>query len=96
MSVKWFPIREADLPYDDLDGKRVEFELSSNHRNESHVSGTGKFNLIPGIHGLVRLEINCELRDGSFVRLPMRPVFLSSIKRNQSASQTDFHLNFRR
>jgi hypothetical protein len=96
MSVKWFPIREGDLPYDDLDGKRVKFELISNQRNEGHVSGTGKFNLIPGINGLVRLEIQCDLRDGSLLRVPMRPVFLISIKRNQPGSETDFCLNFRR
>ena len=96
MNVKWFPIREAALPFNDLDGKLVEFELLGNQRNEGHVSGTGKFNLIPGIHGLVRLEINCNLRDGSFVRLPMRPVFLSSIKRNLLGVETDFCLNFRR
>jgi len=96
MSVKWFPIREGDLPYDDLDGKRVEFELASNQRNEGHVSGTGKFSLIPGTNGLVRLEINCNLRDGSFVRLPMRPVLLSSIKRNLPGAETDFCLNFQR
>jgi hypothetical protein len=96
MSVKWFPIREADLPYDDLDGKQVEFELLGSQGNEGRFSGTGKFNLIPGTNGLVRLEVNCHPPDGSLLRLPMRPVFLSSIKRNRPGSETDFRLNFRR
>jgi len=94
--MKLFFLRERDLPHNDLDGRRVEFDLSGNQRNEGQMSGTGKFDLIPCPDGLVRLAIHSQLPDGSLVRIPMRPVFLSSIKRSPPGTAADFSLNFRR
>jgi hypothetical protein len=60
------------------------------------MSGTGQFDLIPCPNGLVRLAIHSQLSDGSLVRIPMRPVFLSSIGRSPSGSEFEFKLDFRR
>jgi hypothetical protein len=96
MRTKWFPIRERDLPFDDLDGKTVEFLLSGQQSNEGFLAGVGKFDQTPCLNGLVALEIKREFVCGCLDRIPMRPVFLSSIKRGSPGSTVDFSLNFRR
>jgi hypothetical protein len=96
MKANWFPIRERDLPFDDIDGKSVEFLLSGKQYNEGFLAGVGKFDQIPCTDGLVRLEIRREFSCGCLDRIPMRPVFLSGIKRNPPGSKTEFTLHFRR
>lgn len=89
-------IREFDLPYGDLDSKSVKFELDGDQPNEGHMCGTGTFDLIQCPKGLVRLSIHCHPRPGELVRIPMRPAFLSHLKRNPAGSDTEFSLSFRR
>ena len=68
MKAMWFPIRERDLPFDDIDGKSVEFLLSGRGRNEGVMAGVGKFDLTPRSDGLVRLEIKRDFGCGCLDR----------------------------
>jgi hypothetical protein len=82
------------LPFEDLDGKTVEFRLSGRPKHP-YLSGTGRFDIIPsGKPDFLRIEIRVRPPDGSSIRVPLSRTMAQCIKKASPQSAFDFCLFF--
>src|SRR5438067_1785740 len=93
--MRYYFFRRSCLPFDDLDEKRVDFNLSG-RKTHPDIAGRGQFDLIKsGGPGRVRLEIRVTLPDLALLRIPIPRSFLKNIRREPASAEVDFSLNFR-
>lgn len=83
------------LPFDDLDGARVEFKLSG-RMNHNDMDGIGKFDIISSDKpDYIRMEIVVRPMDGSYIRIPLARTMVRCIKKAPAGMNVKFQLFFR-